>query len=184
MGGWYTNPVVWIGAITALVIIGRVIFLIGQWKGKVDEAQSAFKTTLASFMEEIRAEAGRVHARIDDIFGRLPRAEITSGSPLTLTDLGRRISDCLNAKALAGTLADSLRERVRGRKPYQIHEMCFDYVKNDFDPPVEVVDAIGECAYEHGVKREQVLNVLAVELRDQLLSALDAPGSETAAQNN
>ena len=184
MGGWYTNPVVWIGAITALVIIGRVVFLIGQWKGKVDEAQSAFKTTLVSFMEEIRAEVGRIHARIDDIFGSLPRTEIASGSPLTLTDLGRRISDCLNAKALAATIADSLRERARGRKPYQIQEMCFDYVKNDYDPPVEVVDAIGECAYEHGVKRDQVLNVLAVELRDKLLPAPDTPGSETVAENN
>ena len=179
MGGWYANPVVWIGAITALVIIGRVVFLIGEWKGNVDADRRDFK----SFMEDVRAQLDRIHARIDDIFGRLPRTETTCGSPLTLTDLGRLISDCLNAKALAGTLAETLRDRARGKKPYQIHEMCFNYIKNDFDPPVEVVDAIGECAYEHGVKREQVLNVLAVELRDTLLPAPEPSGSETAAQS-
>ena len=94
MGDWHTNPVVWIGAITAFVIAGRVVFLIGQWKGKVDEAQSAFKRTLDAFMveirselREIRSELRKVHDRIDEIFGRLPAVEIGGEGPLHLTDL-------------------------------------------------------------------------------------------------
>ena len=135
-------------------------------------------------MEDIRTQFDRIHARIDDIFGRLPRTEVAGTSPLALTDLGRRISDCLNAKALASTIADSLRERARGRKPFEIQEMCFKYVKEEYDPPVEVVDAIGECAYEQGVKRDQVLNVLAVELRDRLLPAPDAPEGKTVTEHD
>ena len=44
------------GIITLLCLMARGILLIGQWKGKVDEAQSTFKTTLDTFMQEIRAD--------------------------------------------------------------------------------------------------------------------------------
>ena len=92
MGDWCTNPVVWISAITALVMAGRAVFLIGQWKGKVDEAQSAFKTTLESFMEEIRADIKR-------IFERIGPATATGGSPIGLIDSGRKISARLDPGA-------------------------------------------------------------------------------------
>ena len=43
MADLYNNPLVWIsvvvGIITVCVLLARRILLIGQWKGKVDEAQ-------------------------------------------------------------------------------------------------------------------------------------------------
>ena len=169
MGDWHTSPVVWIGAITAFVIAGRVVFLIGQWKGKVDEAQSAFKRTLDAFMVEIRPEIRKIHDRIDDIFGRLPAVEIGGESPLHLTDLGLRISECLGAGALADELVPSLRTRVAGMSPYEVQEFCFEYTAKEYQPAANLEDRIRTCAYENGVKRHQVLRVLAIELRDRLL---------------
>ena len=163
MGDWYTNPVVWISAITALVIVGRVVFLIGQWKGKVDEAQSAFKTSLDSFMEEIRADIKR-------IFERIGPATATSGSPIRLTDLGRKISAHLDAGAIADSLVPQLRARVSGMQPYEVQELCFAYIRGDgYAPPDDVKALILQCAFDNGLKREQVLDVIAIELRDRLL---------------
>ena len=177
MGDWRTSPVVWIGAITAFVIAGRVVFLIGQWKGKVDEAQSAFKRTLDAFMveirselREIRSELRKVHDRIDEIFGRLPAVEIGGEGPLRLTGLGLRISERLGAGALADELVPSLRARVAGMSPCEVQELCFEYTAEEYQPAANLEDRIRTCAYENGVKRHQVLRVLAIELRDRLLA--------------
>lgn len=166
MGSWYTNPVVWIGAITALLIAGRVVFQIGQWKGKVDETQTAVK----AFMDEIRNDVRKIHDRIDDIFGRLPPVEIRGESPLRLTDLGRKLSECLKASALADELVPSLRAHVAGKSPYEVQEFCFEYTAKEYQPEDDLEARIQMCAYENGVKRHQVLRVLVIELRDRLLS--------------
>ena len=169
MGDWYDNPLVWIGFITAILLAGRAVFAIGQWKGKVDEAQSAFKTTLDSFMVEIRAELGRIHARIDDVFGRLS-GDVTEGaSPLRLTALGKSISEMFDAPRWAEDIARTLTHRVEGMLAYDVQEFCRSYVRDEFKPTSDQEARIKECAYEKGLNQSQVLNVLAVELRDALL---------------
>ena len=174
MGEWYTNPVVWIGAITALVIIGRVVFQIGQWKGNVDTNRRDFK----SFMDEIRTELSRIHSRIDDIFGKLGGpATLNTASPITLTDLGRSISETLGASAWAANRAETLIERVIEAPAYDIQVFTFEYVEGEFTPDAAMEATIKQCAYENGLRRKQVLDVLAIELRDQLLRLrqLDPP---------
>lgn len=164
MSDWYTNPIVWISAITVLVIVGRIIFLFGQWKGKVDEAQSAFKTALESFMEEIRAD-------IKSIFERMAPVTATSGSPIRLTDLGHKISARLDANAIADSLVPQLRARVSGMQPYEVQEFCFTYVRgSEFAPSDDLKTLILQCAFDNGINQEQVLDVIAIELRDRLLS--------------
>ena len=75
----------------------------------------------------------------------------------------------------SGLIVDNLISAVRGRKKdkssYDIQELCFDYVKNEWKVPDETESLIRECAYENGTDRKQVLDVIAVELRDRLLSS-------------
>ena len=165
MSDWYANPVVWIGAITATVIVGRVVFLVGEWKGKVDTDRRDFK----SFMEAIRADLSRIHARIDDIFGRLSGGVTEGASPLRLTELGKSVSEMLDAPRWAEDIARTLTHRVEGMLAYDVQEFCRSYVRDEFKPTSEQEARIKECAYEKGLDRSQVLNVLAVELRDVLL---------------
>lgn len=163
MVDWSTNPLVWIGAITALIIIVGGLIRIGQWIGKVNEAQSTFKTTLDSFMEEIRTDIKR-------ILERMGPATATSGSPIRLTDLGQKISELLDAGAIADSLVPQFRTRVSGMQPYEVQELCFEYIHgNEFTLSDDIEALVLQCAFDNGINRKQVLDVIAIELRDRLL---------------
>ena len=54
--------------------------------------------------------------------------------------------------------------------PYEVQELCFKYMNGDeFVPRDDVRTLILQCAFDKGLKREQVLDVIAIELRDRLL---------------
>lgn len=103
--------------------------------------------------------------------GQLPSTAVSDSSPLHLTDMGESISAALQARKWAERTAAALGERVKGKRPYEIQDLSFEYVKNEFEPTEEQEVEIRTCAYEKGVKRDIVLDVLAVELRDVLLKA-------------
>ena len=158
---WPTTGVIITGLSLVSVIIGAAIAF-GQWKGKVDSDRDTFKRTLDAFMSEIRSD-------IKQIFKNLSPSVISSGSPLQLTDLGKRVSDIINGTALADSLVGKLREEAAGKLPYEIQEMAKRYVHEDWKLPADIRRAIMSAAYENGLKREQVLDVIAIELRDKLL---------------
>ena len=108
---------------------------------------------------------------IKTVLGQLPSTAISDNSPLHLTDMGESISATLQARKWAERTAAALGERVKGKRPYEIQDLSFEYVKNEFKPTEEQEVEIRTCAYEKGVKRDIVLDVLAVELRDVLLKA-------------
>lgn len=60
-------------------------------------------------------------------------------------------------------------DRIHEKQPYEIHDNCFDYVQNKLQPSPEMEVAIHSCAFENGVKYEDVLEVMAIVLRDRLL---------------
>lgn len=162
-----SHPLPWIVALVG----------VGIWVGKVNSQSSTF----SSFMEEIRTELSRIHSRIDDIFGKLGSSTTRTGSPIQLTDLGQSISETLGAPAWAASHAEMLVDRVIKAPAYDIQALAFQYVEKEFpDDGAEdtAMDAlIKQSAYENGLKRKQVLDVLAIELRDCLLRLrqLDPP---------
>ena len=145
-------------AVAAAVTVGVALVGIGIWVGAVNGDRAAFKT----FMDEVRRD-------IKEILQRLPPVAVTRDSPLRLTELGLGISEELGAQTIAEELARGLRERAQDLPAYDVQEMCFTYIQDEYSPPIEVDAMIKECAYNHGVDREQVLRVIAVELRDLLL---------------
>lgn len=131
----------------------------GTWEGEVNSDRAEFKT----FMDEIRA-------KIDRIFERLPPSPVASGSPLKLTELGERISHVLNGKDWARDHAREFSGKLAGKTNYEIQEMCKNYTRDDYDPADDTMDErIDDCAFEFGISRQSVLDVLAVELRDVLI---------------
>ena len=160
-GGWLANRVFWAIGVLAVVVIGGIVKF-SRWTGKVDADRASF----ASFMTEIRD-------KLDQILLRLPRPEVASASPITLTDFGRSLALDVGAGEVARGLVPSLREPVRGMDPYQLQEYCLEFMADIHRPPPELDSLINKVAYDRGVKREQVLRVIAIELRDQLLADSD-----------
>ena len=147
------NPIV---ILIAFAIVGGMLTF-GKWMGSVDTDRKNFR----EFIVEMRND-------IKEILHRLPK-EYTPGSPIRLTELGVAMSDTLGGKEWAAEIATRLSAEIENKEPYEIQELSSDYVHTKMVPD-ETQDAkIRQCAYEHGVKREQVLNVLAIELRDILL---------------
>ena len=130
-----------------------------EWKGKVDSERKSFK----EFMQEVRDD-------IKTILSRLPPAEATRTSPLRLTDFGRALSAGIAGPEWADRIADMVADQVVGMEAYEIQEFSFGYVENDLSPTEEERRAMRRTAYEQGARIEQVRRVLAIELRDKLLT--------------
>lgn len=129
-----------------------------EWRGKMD----AHKSDVTIFIKEIREDIKR-------IFQRLPPAPVSSESPLALTEFGEQISKDLRAQNWAKKHAQNLLNKVTGSPEYEVYEYCVEYVKDEFKPTEEESAVLRKVAYNHGITVEQVLEVLIVELRDELL---------------
>ena len=165
MPEWFNTPLI----IIATMAVGTGLIRFGQWMGSVNSDRDVFK----EFMRDIRNDIKEIRASITGIFARLPASPIAGESPYRLTDLGRAMSDSLGGRAWAERVAPSLSQLVRGREPYEVQDICFGYVRNEFTPTDEQDARIRACAYENALSRDQVLDVLAVELRDILLEVAE-----------
>ena len=68
-------------------------------------------------------------------------------------------------------MAERLRPQVAGKSNYEIQVFAQEYV-NDWSPEEALEKAIQQCAFDHGIPRMDVMEVMevfAIELRDALL---------------
>ena len=65
-------------------------------------------------------------------------------------------------------LALGLRERADGKPSYDIQEMCFYFIRDEYKPVEDIEKKIKQCAYDNGISRADVMDVLAVKLRDEI----------------
>ena len=150
-----------VALLSVLVLAGKGIYSWGKWVERVNAA----KQTLDEFVVEIRRD-------IKDILDRLPNATTAADSPLRLTDLGKAVSDTLDARGWAERNFECLTPRVQGREPYEVYDFCSKFVNEEYELDAEQDAKISACAYENGISRKKVLDVLVVELRDKLLEEL------------
>ena len=164
-----SSPLPWIVALVG----------VGIWVGKVNERTSA----VSNVMIEIRNELRTIVQKVEQVLLRVD-CGVARGSPLQLTEVGKSMSETLGSTAWAEAKALDLFEQVRGMGPYDVQEFSKKFVTDEFKPDAEMESAIKACAYEHGLQRNDVLQVLAVELRDQLLALLPATGRIDAEDRN
>lgn len=155
----------------AAVGIIMTILRVGEWKGNVNADRKNFN----KFMDEVRGD-------IKEILQRLSPASTPSAigkkSPLQLTDLGKEISDELKALEWAKEIKPLVLSEIdkahglEGAQPYEIQEYCFDFTTKIFIFPDDMDKKVQDSAYKRGLTKRQVLEVLAVELRDELLREL------------
>ena len=161
----WDNPLVYI--IPGLAALSGIIYL-SRWMGKMD----SFKDTIEPIMAEIRDD-------VKKIFERLNPISVSSASPLRLTDLGRKITTTLDGSGWAKRTAPQFSDQLRGQTPYQIQEFCFDLVRKGDYITSDMVKDMQNCAYENGMDVSGVEDVLAIELRDALLTIFGLEPPET-----
>ena len=158
------NPI-WI--VVGLAAAGGLI-VIGRWVGAVNADRGTFRSSVEALRDEIR-EIRDVRDDIRKMLQRYPSNTVSSDSPLKLTDVGIKVSEVLGAAKLAADLAAELRSRAEGKHAYDIQELAFRFVRDEYGPDAEIEAKIKQCAYDNGLNRDEVLDVLAIELRDRLL---------------
>lgn len=157
------NPVSWVVVLSVLGALGGAVWWASSIHSKVG--------SLDDSMKEVRNDMTEVRNDIKKIFARLPLPTTVEGkSPLALTEFGQEISNELEAKKWADALALQLSAKVRGKEEFEIYEFCADYVSNLCTSDTNQDVKIRKAAYNHGIGRDQVLNVLVIELRDSLLA--------------
>ena len=172
-----------LGTVAALVVaiaalVGS-IFGAGRWVERINTSHTKLRNdierNLSAFKEfarEIRDDMREVRNDIKNILLHLDPLPVARGSPLRLTDLGQSISDELNVAGWAERTAPELKKKAKGMTAYKVQEMCFEYV-HGWAPPPDLDAKIDAVAYTRGMKRKGVLDVFAVELRNELLAQLD-----------
>ena len=88
----------------------------------------------------------------------------------------RLAAGSLGASLIVNSLALELRARAEGKQAYDIQELSFEFIRNKYRPSPEIDARIKQCAYENGLDRAEVLDVLAIELRDKLLDLTQPDG--------
>lgn len=160
----------------ALAALFGLVFAIGRWIGEVNSDRKAFK----EFMAEVRWDVKEIKAEIRNIqeaLARLAPKIVGSTSRIGLTESGERVSEAIEARELAAELGQGLLPQAEGKRPHEIARLSNDYVHDTFEPTAVQLDGFDAVAYEAGISRLEVFQVIAVELRDHLL-AQASPGPQ------
>ena len=90
-------------------------------------------------------------------------------SPIKLNETGRAVSEEIGSKEWANAHAETVREQVAGMNPYDIQSFCVDHVTEDILSEVELEKAKA-AAFKNGIDLSSVLLVMALDLRNHLLT--------------
>ena len=164
------NPALAIlGAAAAVIAIGVAIFKSGMWAGSVNTNLKSLKDAVS----EIKESVDKIRENINGFLHELTSRTLNPGSPLEPNELGQKVSKSIDAPAIVKGLAPGLRERADGKPPYDIQELCFDFIRDEYKPVEDVEKKIKQCAYDNGISRADVMDVLAVGLRDEILRLIE-----------
>ena len=158
-----------VGAVAAAIVIGGVLVSIGIWIGSVNTSLKSLREAVP----EIKGSVDKIRENINGLLHELTSRTLNPGSPLKPNELGRKVSESIDAPAIVKGLAPGLCDRANGKPPYDIQELCFNFIRDDYEPSDEVEKNIKEFAYENGISRADVMDVLAVELRDEILRLIE-----------
>ena len=162
----------WI-VVAAIAVIGTIYKII-KWTAVVESDRHQFR----EFMNEVREDIKKILQRIP---GGEPVEKVTS--PIALTDYGKDLSQSINASEIADIYIIRVTKDVEKFNAYEIQEYCFSFSKNDLLNDLKTNhsarhDKIHEVAFEQGIDVEKITRVIALELRDKILSTLNKRHSE------
>ena len=160
------SPLFALAVVSGLVTL---IFKVGVWKSKVDSGMSGAEKSMEGLRSEMRDFMNEIRSDIKRIFNRLSPT-VGSGSPISLTKLGAKVSKEIDAPGWARDMAPGFLDEVKGQSPYFIQEFCMDFCTTKYKPDDDLKHRLEQCAFDNGIDLDSVLRVLGVELRDRLLN--------------
>ena len=149
--------------------IGAALVSIGIWVGSVITNLKALKEAVA----EIKEAVIKIRDDTNSFLHELTSKTLNPGSPLEPNELGQKVSKSIDSPSIVKGIAPSLCERANGKLPYDIQELCFDFIRDEYKPVEDIEKKIKQCAYDNGISRADVMDVLAVELRDEIIRLID-----------
>ena len=151
---------------------------VNQIRTDVDEVRTDLNEVRTD-LNEVRTDVSGIKNKlvvmeedIDALFTRAQTSPTSGGSPLKLTEIGDEVSQLLAADEWAKSIAPSLVASVRGMRSFEIQEFCSNFLRSNFSPTSDQGLKVRACAYEFALTRNEVLNVMMVELRDELFRLL------------
>lgn len=103
---------------------GGVLVAITKWTANVDADRERLKADGERFRRFMR----RVDRRIKSILDRLPSPLATGRSPVSLTELGERVAEAIQASTWADELLPEVSQDAEGKEPFEVHQLCTDLV--------------------------------------------------------
>jgi len=88
---------------------------------------------------------------------------------LRLTETGRAASDVLDLPSMAEKIIPTIKDRVADKIPYDVQEFCFEFICDKYQPNHGDETRIKQYAHDNELDRDDILDALAIILRDKLL---------------
>lgn len=126
-------------------------------------------------MIQFRGDLTEIREKLYSILERLPSPPgLAPGSPMRLTNFGKKVSDSLSIGEWAADHAELLKNDASGKPEFEVFEMCVEHVSGQFDEDLKFQRTIREGAYEQSMDVENVKKICEVELRDALLACVNS----------
>ena len=160
--------------IGATAAVGTLIFTVGRYFWDKAESRAEERGRTSESVNDLKTTLGRIEGHLLSLVRHfLPaRAVAQDNSPAQLNELGKTVSNQLEAAAWARQVAGKLQSEFQGMEPFELDESAKEYVQNDRNFPEEFQRAMRRAAYELNIEMPQVRAVLAIELRDALINRM------------
>ncbi|MCY4101456.1 MAG: hypothetical protein OXF46_11150 [Rhodobacteraceae bacterium] len=152
---------------TAIIFVVGTIYLtivVNNWFRDLREDRNNFK----KFIDDVGGKLNSIYDAFVQ-YGFETNPAFGKSSPLTLTDLGKKISKEINGQDFAENEAKKIFEKVKSMSAYEVQEFCLHYIHNDYKPDDDYLSTLKDTAFYNGMSLRGTKDVLAVELRDALL---------------
>ena len=173
-----------------IVLVPFIFWQIPVWKTRIEskvENVELRQDKLDERYDKSDEKYLKLQEKIDDLYklllGAIGPQFLKSGSPLRLTDHGNKISERIAAARIANNCAVKIIDKTVNLNAYEIQEFCFEFCKGKLLEELEKdnfeqYEIIQTVAFEEGVEIEKITRVIAIELRDKILSMKGTAHSE------
>ncbi len=142
-----------------VLLLASILVGVGIWLGSMQTNINTLKDSVTDINKDIKD--------ILDRLSKITSETLKNASPPRLNELGKEVSKELKASKWAKETVPDIFSQIEGKPDYEIQKFSFDYVRKNLKEDLQIKVEI--CAYERGLVKSDVLDVLAVELRDELL---------------
>ena len=98
---------------------------------------------------------------------------ISAKSPMELTEKGVEIAKAIKADIISSKYLDKVKYEENANA-YEIQEICFEFARQELQSQLDgkELDAIQLEAYERGIRLKNILDIIAIVIRDEILKKL------------